>query len=369
VEYHPIKHLAPGWFAVVMGTGGLANIFYNWRLDFAPAAGAGIFLAGLTAGIYILLAGPWLVRWLRYFGYVRRDLHHPVTVNFFVMAGVGTAIVGTNISAIWSRWLPPACVYPLMLALWLVACFIVTAFTFYTSFRLMRAEDPPDPAAMNFSWIMAPVANMALLLLGNPLLTLAVTRHPGHAAPIFILNAIFFGIGFFLFIFLSSVIFARLAQYALPPATATPTFGIFLGGAGLAVNAIVDMGENAEALGFFTAAPLLYFISLTIWGFGFWIIGIITIICLHRLRRGGIPFSLAWWAFIFPLAAYTVASQKIAAWYGGPLTAGWAIFLTALLALLWLYTFGQTLRGVLDKSLFTGAPLRAPEPASMPRSG
>ncbi|MDR1603651.1 MAG: C4-dicarboxylate ABC transporter [Gracilibacteraceae bacterium] len=356
-EFHPIKHLAPGWFAVVMGTGGLANILDNWGAAFAPFRPLAVCLAALAAAVYILLVGPWLARWLCYFGYVRRDLHHPVTVNFFVTAGVGTAIVGTNVSTIWSRWLPPDTAYALMLGLWIAACFIVTAFTFYTGFRLFSAEEAPDPAMMNFSWIMAPIANMSMLLLGNPLLALTAARQAGGATLIFTLNAVFLGIGFFLFIFLSAVVFVRLTQSALPPPAAAPTFGIFLSAAGLEVNALIDMGLNAETLGFFHAVPLMYFAALVIWGFGFWIVGIIAIVCLYQARRSGIPFSLAWWAFIFPLAAYTIASQKIAAWYGGPLTVGWAIFLTGLLALLWLATLAQTLRGVLNGALFTGPPL------------
>jgi tellurite resistance protein TehA-like permease len=207
---------------------------------------------------------------------------------------------------------------------------------------------------------------MALLLLGNPLLASILARDTGRAELIFIMNVVFFGIGFFLFFFVSAIIFVRLAQYALPPAAATPTFGIFLSAAGLAPNALIDMSASADSLGFFAADALMHFAALTIWGFGFWIVGIIIIICLHQARRGGIPFSIGWWAFIFPLAAYTIASQKITAWYGGPLTFGWTVFLTALLMLLWLYTFSQTLRGVLNKSLFTGAPLHGPEPPSMP---
>jgi C4-dicarboxylate transporter/malic acid transport protein len=365
LEYHLIKHLSPGWFAVVMGTGGLANVLRGWGAVFAPALPASVFLAALAAGVYLLLIIPWLTRWLCYYGYVKRDLHHPVTVNFFVTAGVGTVIIGVNVYSIWSNWLPPAAVYALMLTLWVIACVIVAFFTFYTGFRLMRAEIPPDPATMNFSWIMSPIANISLLLLGNPLVTLTADWRVSWAALIFILNAVFFGIGFFLFFFIGAVVFVRLAQYALPPAVTTPTFGILLAAAGLSVNALIDTGYNAEILGLFSAGTLMYFVALMIWGFGFWIVGIIAVICLYQARLGGIPFSLGWWAFIFPLSAYTAASEKIAAWYGGPLTNGWAVLLTALLALLWLYASVRTICGVADKSLFTGAPLPGPEPSSM----
>jgi tellurite resistance protein TehA-like permease len=98
-----------------------------------------------------------------------------------------------------------------------------------------------------------------------------------------------------------------------------------------------------------------------IWGFGIWIVGIIIIICVHQLRRGGIPFNLGWWAFIFPLAAYTICSQKIASQYLSPLTFGYAVFLTALLSALWFYIFINTIKGVASGALFIGKPISNPK--------
>jgi tellurite resistance protein TehA-like permease len=44
-ERHPIKYLAPAWFAVIMGTGGLANILYLWQTIFHLGNLLGIVLA------------------------------------------------------------------------------------------------------------------------------------------------------------------------------------------------------------------------------------------------------------------------------------------------------------------------------------
>jgi tellurite resistance protein TehA-like permease len=51
-EKHIIKHFAPGWFAVIMGTGGLANILFVWAKTFPLLLYSGIVLAGLADILY-----------------------------------------------------------------------------------------------------------------------------------------------------------------------------------------------------------------------------------------------------------------------------------------------------------------------------
>lgn len=356
-EKHVIKYFAPSWFAVIMGTGGLANILYLWQDIFILGKTAGYFLAALALTCYFLVLIPWLIRWIFYYDYVRRDLHDPIAVNFFVTMPVATTIIGTNIYIIGSDFLAPASVFFLCLLSWVIAVTGVTYFTFYTTFQQMRTETSPRPEVMNFSWIMAPIANMAVLLIGNPVLCMAIEYRPEWVVYILTLNIILLGIGFFLFIFISAIIFVRLAQYPLPPAEMTPSFGIFLSAVGLAVSAVIDTAINTGKIGLLAATDLSFLAAAVIWGFGFWIVGIIIIICIHQIRKGGIPFSLGWWAFIFPLAAYTMASQKIAQHFHSLLASGYTLFLTLLLVLLWLYTFASTIKGVVTGAVFTGSPL------------
>jgi len=357
-EKHAIKHFAPGWFAVVMGTGGLANILFLWEAQSAWPWHPSLVVAALADITFFVVLIPWLLRWTHHFDYVRRDLNHPVASNFFVTMPVATVILGTNIHLIWSAFLPRDWTFGLMFCCWITAILGVALFTLLTTFRFIRAEAPPEPETMNFSWIMAPIANMALLLLGNPVFGQALQFRPDWCQTIFVMNAAMFGIGFFLFLFIGAIIFVRLAQHPLPPAETTPTFGIFLSAAGLAVSCILDLGASAKGLGLVSETALFSMGAVALWGFGMWILAIILIICIHQLRRGGIPFSLGWWAFVFPLAAYTIGSQKIALRFPSTLTRGYALLLTALLVALWLYILINTLRGVVRGTLFVGRPIR-----------
>lgn len=369
-ECHPIKYLAPAWFAVIMGTGGLANILYLWQNTFPLGNLLGIVLAIIADTLYFVVLIPWVIRWIKYYEYARRDLQHPLAGNFYVTMPVATTILGTNIFLIWSKYLGESLTYTLIFTLWIIAIVGVTFFTFYTTFRIMRVEETPKPEMINFSWIMAPIANMAVSLIGNPLLELTTKLHPTWGLSVLITNTALFGIGFFLFIFISAIIFVRLANHPLPPAETIPSFGIFVSAVGLAVSAIIDASKHAHNMGLLASTDLANLIAVVIWGFGIWIIGIIIIICIYQFRNGGIPFSMGWWAFIFPLAAYTLSSQKVATAFVTPLTSGYSAFLTILLVLLWVYTFTNTLRGAISGKLFTGMPIhKKPKKEQYPSVG
>lgn len=356
-ESHPIRHFAPSWFALVMGTGGLANILWKWQDHWYPTRWFGLALAAIAIFSYCIILVVWSLRWIRYPNYAVRDLHHPVTSNFYVTTGIATVIIATNLYNIWSLWLPQYGVYLACMVLWIISCVIVVFCTFYTTYRIFSAQEAFAPQMVNFAWLMAPIANMAVLLIGCPVFSMSLTYQPSLSLILFTTNAAFFGIGFFLFFFISAIVFVRLAQAELPTPATTPTFGIFLSAVGLAAGIFFDLGSNAVALGLLASVELVNLLCMITWGFGIWIIGIIFLICLYHVRHGGMPFTLDWWAFTFPLAAYTIASLKIFGAYPCGFTGGYTVFLTVLLSVLWIYIFFNTLRGIRNGSVFLGTPL------------
>jgi C4-dicarboxylate transporter/malic acid transport protein len=358
-DIHPIKYFVPGWFAVIMGTGGLGNIIFLWQHAFPAAKYLGMGVALVADILYFIVLIIWLLRLYLFLPYVLRDLAHPIQSNFFVTMPIATAILGTNLYIVWSQYLNEYPLFITIFTLWVISSVLVLALTFLTTFKMMQSEIQPSPETMNFSWIMAPIANMAVLLIGNPVLNLTIKYRPDWSMSVLTANLVLGGIGFFLFIFISGIIFVRLIQHPLPPSETTPTFGIILSAVGLAVSATIDTAQNAKAIGIVRSVDFAYLGAAVIWGFGLWILGIIIIICLYQMRRGGIPFTLAWWAFIFPLAAYTLSTQKIAAYFTSSVTSAYSVFLTALLVALWIFTSFYTIKGVLSGTFFTGTPIES----------
>jgi len=55
-----IKYFSPAWFAMVMGTGGLANVMYTFGKILPAANAVAVFLWGLNSLLFVLLLFPWL---------------------------------------------------------------------------------------------------------------------------------------------------------------------------------------------------------------------------------------------------------------------------------------------------------------------
>jgi tellurite resistance protein TehA-like permease len=65
-----------------------------------------------------------------------------------------------------------------------------------------------------------------------------------------------------------------------------------------------------------------------------------------HLRRGRLPHGIGWWAFTFPLGAYTAATVAVArAWRSAPIE-GLATILFVALVGFWLVVVAGTLRSV-----------------------
>lgn len=86
--------------------------------------------------------------------------------------------------------------------------------------------------------------------------------------------------------------------------------------------------------------------AAVIWGFGMWWLAAAVVLLGAYLRRGPLPYGLGWWAFTFPLGAYTASTLALArAWHAGALEALAAILFVVLVAF-WLIVTAGTVRAV-----------------------
>jgi len=76
-----------------------------------------------------------------------------------------------------------------------------------------------------------------------------------------------------------------------------------------------------------------------------WLVYALTVITVYFLKHR-IPVTLGYWAFIFPPAAYTIATLLLANLLGLPLLKNVAIVLAVVLSLSWLVNLVLTIRGM-----------------------
>jgi len=175
----------------------------------------------------------------------------------------------------------------------------------------------------------------------------------------------FWGVGFLLFLLVMGLLHDRLVAQSLPPAAMAPSLWIVLGPLGVGAAALLDLARLAPAvLG--SKAAVIGTLTLVgasaLWGFGAWSLLVALVLLGRYLRRGGVPYGVSWWAFIFPLGALTLATSSLANAWKLPIVSDIALGLLVGLVVLWLIVTAGT-----AGSMATGTAWNRPAaPASTP---
>jgi tellurite resistance protein TehA-like permease len=154
------------------------------------------------------------------------------------------------------------------------------------------------------------------------------------------------------------VVFARYIFHPLPPAQLAPT--LWVGIAPTSILTILAIKLVKPLSVFFQASPeieaMLNFLArpaaIVLWGFAlFWLL-LAFFVTLKVHQKSPLPFALSWWAFVFPMGAFTVASGVL--YQAVPAAFFLWVGLAALTALfgIWLVVAWRTLQGAWQGSIF-----------------
>ena len=329
-----VRHFHPAWYASVMGTGGLANAIHL-ALGGSPFfEGLADVLVGVNIALFLLFIIPWTGRWLLHFDRLSDDLRHPMLGNFFVTMPVGALILGANFYLIGPDMFAPEFIAAAGIVLFVFAAVLILFFTIVVMYNAYVRENL-QPEMINFAWFITPVADIVIPVLGVSLVEQYKVGSPSIASLINTIDMIFYGIGFMLFIFIGAVVFNRLVNHKLPHAQVAPTFWILLGPIGMGTVGIFAIANSAKSLGLILDPTPFRLLGTLLWGFGFWAF-IQTLVLTVKYWKDGIPFSMTWWAFIFPFAAYIISTFQVGGFLRSPLVFWYGIAMLALLFVMWI---------------------------------
>ena len=344
-----LRTFHPGWYAAVMGTAIVGIVAYQNPGQVSGLAGAmqafGVLMVALSALLAVGLGIPYVVRWLRYADAARTDLSNPVMGALYATFPAGLLVLAVGIATVGPSVLSADSMFALVAVL--AGIGIVLAFAMSVVFAaLLFTSHGVEPQAANGGWFIPPVVMIIVPMVLAPLAPrvaaadLGLLLVAGYAA---------WGMGLLLFLLVASLLYDRLVFHPLPAAPLAPSIWIGLGPIGVGSLALLRLAQVGAPL-WGDAAPAVGAVSLigasALWGFGAWWLAAAVVLLSAYLRRGPLPYGLGWWAFTFPLGAFTASTIALArAWQVGLLESIGAMLFVVLVAV-WLVVTAGTLRAV-----------------------
>lgn len=322
-----LKFVGPQWYSLVLGWSGLALAWHRAVPLMGPQAdylaGAAAVVAAAVFAVVTLAIG---LRMRSHPGALAEDLAHPVRhpfaaafpISLLLLSLLLLTLVGGPVAAAVAIW---------PWALGAVLQFVATAWVLSRMLRDRLAWPAITPI------LFIPVVGNVLVPLPALLLGL-----PDVAW-------FFFAIGAFFWPLLTTLMFVRVGQLAVPDRIA-PSWMILAAPPAIVGIDLMALGVPAEGGLAMLGLALLF----------------VVVALLKLLRTPATGFSVAWWALSFPLAAAVTLVEALAA--GRPLLRFPAIAALAAVTLTILWLSSATWRGLRAGTLLAPEPVAMIQPAS-----
>jgi C4-dicarboxylate transporter/malic acid transport protein len=361
---HAFRNLGPNWFAAVMGTGIVANAAALLPFDWPAAKELAIVPWGLAVLLLVLLAAATAVHWARFPEQARAHISDPGMAPFYgcppmalLTVGAGTLLVAAPLIGAHVAVVIDSVLWGLGTALGLTAAVVVPT--------LMIRRGDLDPRRTFATWLLPVVPPMVSASTGAALIPHLPT--PVLQQAMLLGCYAMFGLSLVLSLLTIVLFWFRLIYVDGGPPRMVPTLWIVLGPLGQSVTAAGLLGPHAGEL---VKAPygrgleafgVVY--GLPVWGFALVWMAIAALVTL-RAMRGGLPFSLTWWSFTFPVGTVVTGTAELAVQTGAGAFAWLAVGIFALLLVAWGVAFANTLRTVWTGAAFLPAPALGPVPVT-----
>ena len=338
--------IGPNWFASVMGTGIVAIAAAS-----LPFSVPGITVFATTVWVLALLllvavvvatAGHWTLH-----GEVARGhLDDPVMSHFYGAPAMGLMTVGAGAMLVGHHLIGMPAALALDWVLWTVGTLLGLTTAVLVPIRAFTSHEVHEDSAFG-GWLMPVVPPMVSAATGAAL----IPHLPAGQAQQTMLLAcyMFFGLTLMCSIVMIAFIWNRLLHHGIGAAGAVPTLWIVLGPVGQSITAAHHLGNvTSDVLDSpygtaFHAFALVY--GIPMWGFAMLWLAIAATLTA-RTAREGLPFSLTWWSFTFPVGTVVTGTSGLAQLTGNHVLQVAAGALFVLLLSAWSVVAVRTLRGV-----------------------
>ena len=339
-----------------MGTGIVANaaLLLPVHIRALDAGAVGIWV--LAATMLVLLTAASALQWLRYPERARGHVHDAAMAPFYgcvsmamLTVGAGALLVGRDVMGVGAAVRVDEVLWALGTITGLLSASVIP--------YLMFTEHEPVTTDTYGSWLLPIVPPMVSAATGAAL----IAHLPAGQPRLALLLACYamFGISLLASVVNITLLWGRLVYHGPGPSRLIPTLWIVLGPLGQSVTAAGLLGKASPGV---IQAP--YSIALRalgvvygvpVWGFAMIWLAIAAAITLRTMRRG-LPFSLTWWSFTFPVGTVVTGTSVLTASTDATFLRVISVGLYGLLVVAWLTAATRTAHGLADGSVVTPAP-------------
>lgn len=353
-----VSNITPNWFASVMGTGIVANAAATLPL-FAPQLRAFATVIWLVASVLLVgLLAATAAHWLTHRNVARSHHRNPVMAHFYGAPPMALLTVGAGTLLLGPAVLGTDTALTIALTLWSVGTTLGLVTAVVVPFLMFTSLSTTDDSAFG-GWLMPVVPPMVSAATGAAL----IPHLPEGETRLTMLLACYamFGLSLIASFVIITLIWGRLVRHKIGASAAVPTLWIILGPLGQSITAVNLLGavahfavpaDLADALTFF---GIIYGIPTL--GFALLWVALAITMTVHTARRG-LPFSLTWWSFTFPVGTLVTGISALALHTESHVLEWMAVFGYASLSGAWLIVAIRTFNG----SVLRGTLFLAPAP-------
>lgn len=334
-----VRHLSPGYFALVMATGiisvGLTLEGYTVASD---------VLLAVAAVAYVALVALTIWRVIAHRSIVARELTDPAIAFQSFTFVAATNVLGARFAIDWGIMLP-AVLLGVSGVAWLISGYAIPWAV------MLGRRRQSVLGGVDGTWFIWAVASQSVAVLAAGLETELV----GIRELLSVVAILSWGVGLILYATIGMLVVVRLVTHGIAPEEFGPPYWVAMGAAAITILAGSRIVEMSDTPMVDATRGLVAGGSLVLWCFATWLIPVLVAIGWWRHVRHRIPlvYTPALWGIIFPLGMYAVAGiylghadrLPLVTWVGSLwlwiAIAAWLVTTIAMALRVWSRLFGR----------------------------
>ena len=331
----PVRHLDPGYFALVMATGIVSAAL---RDTGRPTLSAVLLILAIVCLAVLVIA--LVVRLALFPRKVGADLSAPDRAFAFFSFVAAFGILADRLAEDGHR--TPAA------ALGLIAALAWLGLTYGVPVRLVLGPHKgPVLKGVNGTWFLWVVGTQSLAVVSAAL----GTAYPEQARPFALAAVVAWSTGVVLYLLLTAVTLIRLLLLPVRPEELKPQHWVMMGAAAITVLAAARILRMPWAPLVGATGAVLAGLAVVLWSFGTWMIPMLLVFEAGRsmVRRFRLEYESPLWSTVFPLGMYAASGIELGRLMGAAIVEGIGLVWVWIAFPAWMITFAAMLLFLLNR--------------------